>query len=117
MRFMRRSAEAAGDQAAWSGPPPLADRGCCCPARPVVRVLIPPSSARPHSVDLLLCGHHYLASRAALAAVNAVAIDETGSVLEPASTEGDMGDLNDADDAAGRWAGAGLIRRPGGSDA
>jgi len=117
MRFMRRSAKAADDQAAWSGPPPLADRGCCCPARPVVKVLIPPSSARPHSVDLLLCGHHYLASRAALAAVNAVAIDETGSVLEPASTEGDMGDLNYADDAAGRWAGAGLIRRPGGSDA
>jgi hypothetical protein len=114
---MRRSAKAAGDQAAWSGPPPLADRGCCCPARPVVKVLIAPSSARPHSVDLLLCGHHYLASRAALAAVNAVAIDETGSVLEPASTEGEMGDLNYADDAAGRWAGAGLIRRPGGSDA
>jgi len=117
MRFMRRSAQAADDQAAWSGPPPLADRGCCCPARPVVKVLIPPSSARPHSVDLLLCGHHYLASRAALAAFNAVAIDETGSVLEPASTDVDMGDLNYADDAAGRWAGAGLIRRPGGSDA
>jgi len=117
MSFMRRRAKAADDQAAWSGPPPLADRGCCCPARPVVKVLIPPSSARPHSVDLLLCGHHYLASRAALAAVNAVAIDETGSVLEPASTGVEMGDLNDADDAAGRWAGAGLIRRPGGSDA
>ena len=114
---MHRRAKAAGDQDAWSGPPRLADRSCCCPARPVVKVLIPPSSARPHSVDLLLCGHHYLASRAALAAVNAVAIDETGSVLEPASTDVDMGDLNYADDAAGRWAGAGLIRRPGGSDA
>jgi len=83
----------------------------------VVKVLIPPSSARPHSVDLLLCGHHYLASRAALAAVNAVAIDETGAVMEPASTDGETGDLTDAGDAAGRWAGAGLIRRPGGSDA
>ena len=114
---MHRRATAAGDQAAWSGPPPLADRGCCCPARPVVKVLIPPGSARPYTADLLLCGHHYLASRAALAAVNAVAIDETGAVLEPASTEGDMGDLADADDAAGRWARAGLIRRPGGSDA
>ena len=114
---MHRSAKAAGDQAAWSGPPPLADRGCCCPARPVVKVLIPPSSARPHSVDLLLCGHHYLASRAALAAVNAVAIDETGSVLEPASADVETGDLTDADDAAGRWPRAGLIRRPGGSDA
>ena len=98
---MHRSAKAAGDQAAWSGPPPLADRGCCCPARLVVKVLIPPGSARPHSVDLLRCGHHYLASRAALAAVNAVVIDETGSVLEPASTDVETGDLNSADDAAG----------------
>jgi hypothetical protein len=53
----------------------------------------------------------------ALAAVNAVAIDETGAVLEPASTEVEMGDLNYADATAGRWARAGLIRRPGGSDA
>jgi len=97
---MHRRAKAAGDQAAWSGPPPLADRSCCCPARPVVRVLIPPSSARPHCVDLLLCGHHYLANRAALAAANAVAIDETGSVLEPASTDVEMGDPNYVDDAA-----------------
>jgi len=102
MMFMRRRAKAAGDQAAWSGPPPLADRSCCCPARPVVKVLIPPGSARPHPVDLPLCGHHYLASRAALAAVNAVAIDETASVLEPASTDVDMGDLNYADDTPGR---------------
>jgi hypothetical protein len=101
MRFMRRKAKAADDQAAWSGPPSLADRSCCCPARPVVKVLIPPGSARPHSVDLLLCGHHYLASRAALAAANAVAIDETGSVLEPASTDVEMGDLHYTD-AAGR---------------
>lgn len=71
-------------QAGWYGPPRLADRGCCCPARPVVRVLIPPTNVRPHSVDLLLCGHHYLASRSALAAAGAVAIDETGTVLEPA---------------------------------
>ena len=99
---MHRRAKAAGDQAAWSGPPHLADRSCCCPARPVVKVLIPPSSARPHPVDLLLCGHHYLVSRAALAAANAVAIDETGSVLEPASTDVEMGDLNYTDDAAGR---------------
>jgi hypothetical protein len=85
MRFPHRRARAAGNQAPWSGPPRLADRSCCCPARPVVRVLIPPTSARPHPVDLLLCGHHYLASRAALAAADAVAIDETGSVLELAS--------------------------------
>jgi hypothetical protein len=99
---MHRKAKAADGQAAWLGPPRLADRGCCCPAMPVVRVLIPPSSARPHSVDLLLCGHHYLAARAALAAAGAVAMDETGSVLEPASTDAEMGDPSYADDAAGR---------------
>jgi hypothetical protein len=99
---MHRSAKAADDQAAWSGPPPLADRSCCCPARPVVKVLIPPSSARPYTADLPLCGQHYLASRAALAAVNAVATDEAGAVLELASTDVDMGDLNYADDAAGQ---------------
>jgi len=75
---------------------------CYCRDDPVVRVLIPPSSARPHSVDLLLCGHHYLASRAALAAANAVAIDETGSVLEPASTSVETGGPTYADAAAGR---------------
>ena len=89
MRFPRRRAKAAGrspggqaagtppeDKAAWSRPHDLGDRACCCPARPVVRVLIPPAPARPHSVDLLLCGHHYRASCAALAAVDAVIIND-----------------------------------------
>jgi hypothetical protein len=52
----------------------------------VVRVLIPPAAERPHPVDLLLCGHHYLMSRAALAAADAVVMDETGAILEPAPT-------------------------------
>jgi hypothetical protein len=92
MRFARRRAEKAGrspggraagtppdDLAAWSRRPDLGDRACCCPARPVVRVLIPPASARPHSVDLLLCGHHYRASCAALAAAGAVIMDDRRS--------------------------------------
>ena len=78
MKFPYRRARAAGRAAdgrpGWSGPPPLAERSCCCPARPVVRVLVPPAAARRHPVDLLLCGHHYLASRIALAAVGAVVI-------------------------------------------
>ena len=49
------------------------------PARPVVRILIPPASARPHSVDLLLCGHHYRTSCAALAAAGAVIMDDRRS--------------------------------------
>ena len=89
MRFPRRGTGKAGrpavgqaagmppdDRAARSGPPDLGDRACCCPARPVVRVLIPPAPVRPHSVDLLLCGHHYRASRAALAAAGAVITDD-----------------------------------------
>jgi len=50
---------------------PLADPACCCPAMPVVRVVMPPTQARPHPTDLLLCGHHYRVSRQKLAALNA----------------------------------------------
>jgi hypothetical protein len=49
----------------WAGP------ACCCPATPVVRVVMPPTLARPHPTDLLLCGHHYRVSRQRLAALNA----------------------------------------------
>jgi hypothetical protein len=104
MRFPRRRAEtadrspvgpAAGtppdDQAARSGWHDLGDRACCCPARPVVRVLIPPASARPHSVDLLLCGHHHRASGAALAAAGAVIMDDRRSG-GTSVTENELGD-------------------------
>lgn len=47
------------------------DRACCCPAYPVVRVIMPPTPERRHPVDLLLCGHHYRVSRQALAAAGA----------------------------------------------
>lgn len=50
-------------------PAGLAD---CCLGKAAVRVSIPPTQARPHETDLLLCGHHYRASRAALAAAHAV---------------------------------------------
>jgi len=61
---------------------------------------MPPTAARPHPVDLLLCGHHYLTSRGALAAANAVAIDETGAVLEPAPTATETTGRTDADSAS-----------------
>jgi hypothetical protein len=48
--------------------PPVPTRACCCLARPMVKVVMPPASGRPHLVDLWLCGHHYHASRQALAA-------------------------------------------------
>jgi hypothetical protein len=45
---------------------------CCCPGKAAVRVTMPTTQARPHKTDLLLCGHHYRVSRAALAAAHAV---------------------------------------------
>lgn len=51
--------------------PAAADRSCCCPARPQVKVIMPASATRPHPVDLWLCGHHYRASQAALAQAGA----------------------------------------------
>jgi hypothetical protein len=38
-----------------------------------VRVTMPPTQARPHETELLLCGHHYRATRAALAGAHATA--------------------------------------------
>ena len=80
--------KAADDAAGWSEPPRLAERSCCCPARPVVVVLIPPASERPQPVDLMLCEHHYLSSKAALAVAGAVVIDATGAVVDPALISG-----------------------------
>ena len=51
--------------------PGLAERACCCPARAMVLVIMPPSAARPHQTELLLCGHHSRVSRQALAAAGA----------------------------------------------
>lgn len=35
-------------------------RACCCPAKPVVKVLLPTlRQDSVHIVDLYLCGHHY----------------------------------------------------------
>lgn len=58
-----------------------ASRACCCTARPLVVALMPPVPGRPHRTELLLCGHHYRASRPALAAADAVVVDMTGVPL------------------------------------
>ena len=49
------------------------DKACCCPSRPMVRVLIQATENRPYRVDLLLCGHHFRLSQWTLAAAGAVA--------------------------------------------
>ena len=78
--FLHRDAGEGGPESGSAAPPEpdrltspacQQDRACCCPAYPVVRVIMPPTPERPHSVDLLLCGHHYRVSRQALAAAGA----------------------------------------------
>jgi hypothetical protein len=59
----------------------VAARACCCPARPVVTVVMPPTARRPYPVDLLLCGHHFRVSRPALQAAGATVYDETGLLI------------------------------------
>jgi len=68
-----------GDGSGSLTPPAfLAERACCCPAWPVVRVIMPATASRPHETDLLLCAHHYRQSRHALDAAGAVAIELSG---------------------------------------
>ncbi len=55
-----------------------AERACCCPARPAVVAVLPPGPGRDHATDLLLCGHHYRASRAALGAAGATVMAGDG---------------------------------------
>ena len=72
------------DATAQPGPSvSLSGQACCCVARAVVRVVMPPTAARPHETEVLLCGHHYRASRTALAVAGAVAralLDPSGEV-------------------------------------
>ena len=63
--------------------PSIPSMACCCPARPVVRVIMPPTANRRHSVDLWLCGHHYRASLLALLASGAIVEDLTGTADRP----------------------------------
>ena len=69
--------EARGQEDVRFTDPAVPSNSCCCLARPAVKVLMPPTAARPHQVDLWLCGHHYHASAAALARAGAVIEDLT----------------------------------------
>lgn len=73
-------AAASGRHTSGTAVPELADspvptQACCCPAKPMIKVVMPPAPGRPHPVDLWLCGHHYRESRRALAAAGARARD------------------------------------------
>jgi hypothetical protein len=56
----------------------LAGRACCCSAKPTIIAVMPPAASRPHPTDLLLCGHHYRASRHALDLAGATVLDLDG---------------------------------------
>jgi hypothetical protein len=59
----------------------VTDRSCCCPARPVVMVVLPATATRPARADLLLCGHHFRAHEAALRAAGASVYDVNGALI------------------------------------
>ncbi len=69
------------DWGTWLSKEPdgAASRACCCPASSAVRVIMPPCPARPHTTELLLCGHHYRVSRAALTAAKAIVSELPGT--------------------------------------
>jgi hypothetical protein len=71
---------------------PVASRACCCPAAPTVTAVMPPTDARRHPVDLLLCGHHYRVSEAALRAAGATAHDRDGTLILLAASAGQVPD-------------------------
>lgn len=55
--------------------PSVPSRACCCPAQPVVKVIMHTGPARDHVVDLWLCGHHYRENAVALQSAEAIVTD------------------------------------------
>jgi hypothetical protein len=74
-----------GADSATSSPAGLVGPACCCPANAVVRVIMPPTAARPRETELLLCGHHYRVSRRALATAHATVRELPGTPADTAA--------------------------------
>jgi hypothetical protein len=71
--------------------PRYGDRACCCAAQPAAVAVMPPATGRPAETELLLCGHHYRASKAALTAASARFLDLAGHPLEGNDWPGESG--------------------------
>lgn len=72
------------DDVRFTGPS-VPSRSCCCPARPAVKVIMPPTATRRHSVDLWLCRHHYRES--------------TGTLITARARVEDLSELTDSPQA------------------
>ena len=57
------------------------DRADCCSAAPVMRAVLPATSARVQPAELLLCAHHCRSARTALARAAAAVYDASGQLL------------------------------------
>jgi len=82
-KSLNEAAHMLADAVAVQANAPLwrADRSCCCSAPPAFTVIVASKSPTPHSVDLLLCGHHYRQCRAALEALGALVLAADGHVV------------------------------------
>jgi hypothetical protein len=92
MRFRPPAPAGPPGTAAPAGPKASpGDQACCCVARAVVRVIMPSAAGRPHETELLLCGHHYRVSRAALSAAHAQVEELRSSSAAPGTWFDDHG--------------------------
>ena len=57
------------------------ERSCCCSAPPRFRVVVPAGADRARPTDLLLCGHHYRASKDALERLHVAVFDQDGALI------------------------------------
>lgn len=64
-----------------------AGRSCCCTAGPAVIAIMPARASRQHPTELLLCMHHYHASREVLAAGQATVVSLSGDRIDPAEQQ------------------------------
>jgi hypothetical protein len=80
-----------------NSPSGIGQRACCCPAPPVVQVMMPHTAERPYPVDPWLCGHHYRVCQDALACAGAMIQHLPGRADLAAMARFDVADRSRAD--------------------
>ncbi len=72
LQAQARAGQQFTDQAAdWMRKLRLAERACCCPAKPAMVAVLAARPGSSEQVDLFLCRHHGRVSQASLAAAGA----------------------------------------------